>query len=101
MKGNLYYSSDARFVVGLGEVLWDVFPRGKRLGGAPANFAYHAGQFGHEALVVSAVGMDRNGKALVAELEKHGLRLPSGPCRLPDGDGRCGPFRPECAGLYH
>lgn len=66
--------SDPRFVVGLGEVLWDKLLGGKRLGGAPANFAFHAGQFGHEALVVSAVGMDRNGKALVAELEKHGLR---------------------------
>ena len=37
---------DARFVVGLGEVLWDMFPKGERLGGAPANFAYHAAQFG-------------------------------------------------------
>ena len=45
-----------RFIVGLGEILWDRFPAGKRLGGAPANFAYHAGRFGHEALVVSAVG---------------------------------------------
>ncbi len=34
-----------RYVVGLGEVLWDVLPEGKKLGGAPANFAYHAGQF--------------------------------------------------------
>ena len=34
-----------RYVVGLGEVLWDVLPKGKKLGGAPANFAYHAGQF--------------------------------------------------------
>ena len=33
-----------RYVVGLGEVLWDVLPEGKKLGGAPANFAYHAGQ---------------------------------------------------------
>ena len=45
---------DARFVVGLGEVLWDMFPKGKRLGGAPANFAYHAAQFGHEGLSASS-----------------------------------------------
>ena len=34
-----------RYIVGLGEALWDVLPEGKKLGGAPANFAYHAGQF--------------------------------------------------------
>lgn len=64
---------DARFVVGLGEVLWDMFPRGKRLGGAPANFAYHAAQFGHEGLVVSAIGHDKLGRAIIAELDKHSL----------------------------
>lgn len=74
MKGNGHISADARFIVGIGEVLWDMLPGGKRLGGAPANFAYHAGRFGHEAIVVSAVGMDRLGKALIAELEKNGLR---------------------------
>ena len=47
---------DERFIVGIGEILWDKFPTGKRLGGAPANFAYHAGQFGHESLVISAIG---------------------------------------------
>lgn len=52
--------------VGIGEVLWDVFPDGKRLGGAPANFAFHAAQQGCEAVVVSAVGND----ALGAETEK-------------------------------
>ena len=39
-------------VVGLGEVLWDVFPEGKKLGGAPANFAYHAAQLGLDGIVV-------------------------------------------------
>lgn len=57
-----------QFVVGLGEVLWDLFPKGKRLGGAPANFAYHAAQFGHEGLVVSAVGLDRLGSVIPADL---------------------------------
>lgn len=64
---------DTRFIVGLGEVLWDKFPRGKRLGGAPANFAYHSAQFGHEGLVVSAIGLDRNGNDIIQELEKHQL----------------------------
>lgn len=43
-------------VVGIGEVLWDILPEGKKLGGAPANFAYHVSQFGLDSIVVSAVG---------------------------------------------
>ncbi|MDY3820998.1 MAG: carbohydrate kinase, partial [Bacteroidaceae bacterium] len=46
------------YVVGLGEVLFDVFPTGSKLGGAPANFAYHAGQHGLQSVAVSAVGND-------------------------------------------
>ena len=65
--------TDVRYIVGLGEVLWDVFPTGKRLGGAPANFAYHAAQFGHEGLVVSAIGLDKNGADIIRELEAHSL----------------------------
>lgn len=53
-------------VVGLGEVLWDVFPDGKRLGGAPANFAYHASRQGCEGVVVSAVGKDAFGREIEA-----------------------------------
>lgn len=45
-------------IVGIGEVLWDMFPEGKRIGGAPANFAYHMSQFGFDSRVVSAVGED-------------------------------------------
>ena len=62
-----------KFIVGLGEVLFDVFGKKKRLGGAPANFAYHAAQFGHEGLVVSAIGYDRNGNDIISELEAHAL----------------------------
>ena len=51
-------------VVGMGEALWDVLPEGKKIGGAPANFAYHVGQFGLESRAVSAIGDD----ALGAEL---------------------------------
>lgn len=61
-------------VVGLGEALWDVLPDGRKLGGAPANFAYHAGQFGIDTLAVSALGKDNLGDETCKELEKKGLR---------------------------
>lgn len=61
------------YVVGLGEILWDKFGETKRLGGAPANFAYHASRFGHEGLVVSAIGNDGDGDDIVAELERKRL----------------------------
>ena len=48
-------------IVGMGEALWDVLPEGKKLGGAPANFAYHVSQFGLNSRVVSAVGQDKLG----------------------------------------
>ena len=65
-----------RYIVGLGEALWDVLPEGKKLGGAPANFAYHAGQFlGQEnTLAVSALGEDKLAEETVASLEEHGLQ---------------------------
>lgn len=49
------------YIVGLGEALWDCLPGGKKLGGAPANFAFHAGQFGYNSVAVSAVGKDELG----------------------------------------
>ena len=45
-------------VVGIGEILWDMPPQGKVLGGAPANFVYHAAQMGAEGHIISAVGND-------------------------------------------
>ena len=62
-----------RKIVGLGEALWDCLPEGKKLGGAPANFAYHAGQFGFDTLAVSALGEDALGEETVAALEEHKL----------------------------
>lgn len=59
-----------KYIVGLGEVLWDVLPEGKKLGGAPANFAFHAGQFGMDSLAISAVGNDALGDETLAELTK-------------------------------
>ena len=60
-------------VVGMGEALWDVLPDGKKIGGAPANFAYHVSQFGLPSAVVSAVGDDALGHELVANLTSKGL----------------------------
>ena len=50
-----------KIIVGMGEALWDCLPEGKKIGGAPANFAYHASQFGFDSRVVSAVGADADG----------------------------------------
>ena len=64
-----------RYVVGLGEVLWDVLPEGKKLGGAPANFAYHAGQFlgMDNTIAVSALGEDKLAEETIEALKEHGL----------------------------
>lgn len=62
-----------RKIVGLGEALWDCLPEGKKLGGAPANFAYHAGQFGFDTLAVSALGEDALGEETIAALEDRRL----------------------------
>lgn len=52
-------------IVGLGEILWDIFPERKVMGGAPANFAYHVSQFGYNGYAVSAVGDDLLGKEIL------------------------------------
>lgn len=64
---------DSKIVVGLGEVLFDCLPEGKKLGGAPANFAYHAGQFGMESYVVSAIGKDEAGEEVLHDFDSVGL----------------------------
>ena len=61
------------FVVGLGEVLWDMLPEGKKLGGAPANFAWHVSQFGWKSVVASAVGQDRLGDEILDSFRAKGL----------------------------
>lgn len=60
-------------VVGLGEILWDVFPERKVLGGAPANFAYHVSQFGYNGYAVSAIGDDLLGKEILSSLQEKEL----------------------------
>jgi fructokinase len=58
----------------LGELLWDVFPQGKELGGAPANFAYMTSLLGDHGIVASRVGSDALGRTAGRRLERIGLR---------------------------
>lgn len=60
-------------IVGLGEALWDVLPDGKKIGGAPANFAYHVSQFGLDSMVVSAIGKDSLGQEIVENFNSKNL----------------------------
>ncbi|MCQ2325447.1 MAG: carbohydrate kinase [Paludibacteraceae bacterium] len=60
-------------VVGLGEALFDCLPTGRKLGGAPANFAYHVSQFGLTGYAVSAIGNDELGKEITDTFDKVGL----------------------------
>ena len=62
-------------VVGIGEVLWDVYPDGVRLGGAPANFACQSAAQGVESWIVSAVGADQLGDRAVEDLRARGARV--------------------------
>jgi fructokinase len=57
-----------KIIIGLGEILWDLLPQGKQLGGAPANFAYHAQALGARSYVISAVGNDPLGKEILEHL---------------------------------
>ena len=60
-------------IVGMGEALWDVLPEGKKIGGAPANFAYHVSQFGFDSRVVSAIGDDKLGNEILENFDSKKL----------------------------
>ena len=60
-------------VIGLGELLWDMLPSGRQLGGAPANFAYHTQALGAEGRVISRVGRDEAGREILARLSQLGV----------------------------
>lgn len=64
-----------QYIVGMGEALWDILPSGKKIGGAPANFAYHVSQFGLNSCVVSAVGNDALGDEIVNNFTEKKLNL--------------------------
>ncbi len=57
-----------KIVTGIGELLWDMLPQGKQLGGAPFNFSFHASQAGCEAHVVSAIGDDDSGAEIIKSM---------------------------------
>lgn len=63
------------YIAGLGEILFDCLPDGKKLGGAPANFAYHVSNFGFEGIAVSAIGKDADGLLIKEELKPKGLKF--------------------------
>lgn len=79
-----------KFIVGLGEALWDVLPEGKKIGGAPANFAYHVSQFGLKSLAVSAIGKDKLGEELLERFDENGLN-----CHIPAVDYPTGTVQVE------
>lgn len=62
-----------KYVIGMGEALWDCLPEGRKIGGAPANFAYHAAQFGLQSVAVSAVGHDALGQEILDTFSQKGL----------------------------
>jgi fructokinase len=66
-------ANQRRKIVGLGEILWDMLPSGKQLGGAPANFAYISTLLGNEGIVASRIGRDALGNEAVQQLTKVGV----------------------------
>ena len=59
--------------MGVGEILWDILPEGKKLGGAPCNFVYHAQMQGAHGLILSAIGNDDHGREILEVLESKQL----------------------------
>lgn len=60
-------------IIGLGEILWDILPTGKHLGGAPANFAYISKQLGNNGFVLSRIGNDEFGREILDELKSKNI----------------------------
>lgn len=60
-------------IIGIGELLWDLLPSGKKAGGAPINFVYHASRLGAESYAISAVGNDSLGAEIIEQIEKIGI----------------------------
>lgn len=72
-------------IVGIGELLWDVFPEGKQLGGAPVNFAYHTAQFGFNCIGVSALGNDQLGDEIIELLQQKKVNTLTARVEFPTG----------------
>lgn len=71
--------------VGIGEALWDILPEGKKMGGAPANFAYHVNALGISSCAVSALGNDKNGDELICSFQERGLNVDMPRVNYPTG----------------
>jgi len=72
-------------VIGIGELLWDMLPDGKEVGGAPANFAYHAKYFGAKSKVISAIGKDSLGKEIISVLNNRNINYILNEVEYPTG----------------
>lgn len=75
MAGKNTDKRDDQVVVGFGEALWDMLPDGKKIGGAPANFAYHVSQWGPPSFVVSGVGDDPLGREIIENFSEKKLNF--------------------------
>ena len=65
----MHTTNSLSYIVGMGELLWDMLPDGKKVGGAPANFANHIANLGLNGLIVSAVGNDSLGNEILDSLK--------------------------------
>lgn len=72
-------------VIGIGELLWDILPSGKKAGGAPINFVYHASQVGAESYAITAVGNDPLGDEILKELGQAGINAMAERVNYPTG----------------
>ena len=72
-------------ILSIGEILWDIFPDKKILGGAPANFVFHARQFGSDATLFTALGNDQQGLELEEAAAKAGIIMHSSRVNHPTG----------------
>lgn len=72
-------------IIGIGELLWDMLPSGKRAGGAPVNFVYHAIQAGADGYAISKIGHDENGTEIIEELKKNKIKYIIEKSALPTG----------------
>lgn len=61
------------FVICFGEVLWDVFPTHKEIGGAPLNVALRLSSLGNDVSMISSVGNDNNGKKLISFMTSNAI----------------------------
>lgn len=57
-------------IAGIGEVVYDIFPASRKIGGAPVDFLHQAQIRGATTFLVSAIGADDLGREVVSELNK-------------------------------